>query len=123
MLGSERSSDLGWVRAEQLAATGRHLQDLPQTARRELAAAPAPAAPQATSPVAAPAAAPPASVDGRPCQAITEAAFAGYTLNFTSVEAFCLNQVSPVLPVQVSVQELAQARVAQSKRKQQAALS
>ena len=93
MLGSERFSAVGWVSAERLAALGRHLLGFPQTGRRALAAAPASAAPQAAPPGAAPAAAPLADVDSRPCQAIQDAAGAGTPLNFTSVEAFCLNQV------------------------------
>ena len=84
VLGSEQSSAFGWVRVERLAAVGRQLLGLPPTARRELAAAAAPAAPQVATPGAA---------DSRPCQAIYDAAMAGTPLNFTSVETFCLNQV------------------------------
>ena len=84
-LGSERFSAHRLAWEERLAASGRQLLGLPQAARRALAAA--------ATPAASPAASPLASVDSRPCQAIQDAAAAGTPINFTSVEAFCLNQV------------------------------
>lgn len=90
--------EAGWVWAERLGATGRHLLGFSQLARRGLLAA-APAAAAAAAPAAAPASAPaaaPAAANGgqAPCQAIAAAAAAGTALNYTSVEAFCLAQVA-----------------------------
>ena len=94
-LSSERSGThgLGWALADRLAAGGRQLLGFTQAARRTLAGATAPAAPPAASPAPAPAAVLLADVDSRPCPAIQDAASSGASLNYTSVEAFCLNQV------------------------------
>ena len=95
MRGSERSSDPRWAWSEQLAASGRQLLGIPHDVRRSLAATAAPAASQAVSPAATPATSLQADVDSRPCKEIQDTAATGSPLNFTSVEAFCLNQVRP----------------------------